>query len=61
VLDRSFCNELDLRKTQRLQNAEGPKNTFSELVIEKQLKYSERRAIHCSSSVGGQAIRLLPL
>jgi hypothetical protein len=26
----------------RLQNAEGPKNTFPELVAEKRLKYSER-------------------
>jgi hypothetical protein len=30
-----FRNELDLRKTQRLQNVKGPKNTFPELVIEK--------------------------
>jgi hypothetical protein len=26
----------------RLRNAEGPKNTFPELVAEKRLKYSER-------------------
>jgi hypothetical protein len=26
----------------RLRNAEGPKNTFPELVVEKRLKYSER-------------------
>ena len=32
-----FHNELDPRKTRRLWNAEGPKNTFPELVAEKQL------------------------
>jgi hypothetical protein len=49
------------RKTQRLRNTEGLKNTFPELVIKKRLKYSERRAVHCSVSVGGLAVRLLPL
>jgi hypothetical protein len=29
-------------KSPRLRNAEGPKNTFPELVAEKRLKYSER-------------------
>jgi hypothetical protein len=61
MLDRFFRNELDPRKTQRLRNAEGPKNTFPELVIEKRLKYSERRSVHHSVSVDGLAVRLLPL
>jgi hypothetical protein len=30
-----FHNELDPRKTRRLLDAEGPKNTFPELVIKK--------------------------
>jgi hypothetical protein len=55
-----FRNELDPRKTQRLQNAEGPKNTFPELVIKKRLKYFERRAVHCPANVGVLAVRLLP-
>jgi hypothetical protein len=32
-----FRNELDPRKTRRLRNAEGPKNTFTELIVEKRL------------------------
>jgi hypothetical protein len=32
-----FHNKLDPRKTRRLQNAEGPKNTFPKLVVEKRL------------------------
>jgi hypothetical protein len=31
-----------VKKFSRLRIAEGPKNTFPELVAEKQLKYSER-------------------
>jgi hypothetical protein len=31
-----------VKKSPRLWNAEGPKNTFPELVAEKRLKYSER-------------------
>jgi hypothetical protein len=38
MLDHFFHNELGPRKTRRLQNAEGPKNTFPELVIEKTIK-----------------------
>jgi hypothetical protein len=60
VLDR-FHNELDLRKIQRLRNAEGPKNTFPELVGGKRLKYSGRRSIHRSASASGMAVHLLPL
>jgi hypothetical protein len=50
-----------LPRPRRLRNAEGPKNTFPELVAEKRLKYSGRRTIHRSTSVGGMAVRLLPL
>jgi hypothetical protein len=38
VLGRFFHNELDPRKTRRLLNAEGPKNTFPELVIKRRIK-----------------------
>jgi hypothetical protein len=61
MLDCFFRNELDPRKTQRLQNAEGPKNTFPELVIEKRLKYSKRRLVHHSAGVDGLVVHLLPL
>jgi hypothetical protein len=33
-----------VKNCRRLRNAEGPKNTFLELVAEKRLKYSEREA-----------------
>jgi hypothetical protein len=56
-----FRNELNPRKTRRLPNAEGSKNTFPELVVKKRLKYSKRRTVHRSASVGGVAVRLLPL
>ena len=35
-----------MKKSQRLRNAEGPKNTFLELVAEKRLKYFEREVAH---------------
>jgi hypothetical protein len=35
-----------MKKSQKLQNAEGPKNTFPELVAEKRLKYFEREVAH---------------
>jgi hypothetical protein len=43
----------------RLQNAEGLKNTFPELVAEKRLKYSEREVAHHAVGTHGLAI-LLP-
>jgi hypothetical protein len=61
VLDRFFHNELDPRKTRRLRNAEGPKNTFPELVIKKRLKYSKRWLVHRSASIHALAVRLLLL
>jgi hypothetical protein len=35
-----------VKKSQKLRNAEGPKNTFLELVAEKRLKYFEREVAH---------------
>jgi hypothetical protein len=35
-----------VKKSQRLRNAEGPKNTFPELVAEKRLKYLELKVAH---------------
>jgi hypothetical protein len=35
-----------MKNCPRLQNAEGPKNTFPELIAEKRLKYSEREVAH---------------
>ena len=56
-----FITSLIREKSSRLQNAEGPKNTFPKLVAEKRLKYSAPRAVHRSASVSGMAVRLLPL
>jgi hypothetical protein len=47
VLDHFFITSSIREKHKRLRNVEGPKNTFPELVIEKRLKYSVRRAVHC--------------
>jgi hypothetical protein len=35
-----------VKKSQRLRNAEDPKNTFAELVVEKRLKYLELKVAH---------------
>ena len=35
-----------MKNRHRLRNAEGPKNTFPELIAEKRLKYSEREVAH---------------
>jgi hypothetical protein len=54
-----FHNELDPRKkSQRLQNAEGPKNIFIELVAEKQLKYSKHRVAYRSANTSDLTIHL---
>jgi hypothetical protein len=45
-------------KSPRLQNAEGPKNTFPELVAEKRLKYSEHEVAHHAAGMHGLAIHL---
>jgi hypothetical protein len=41
-----------MKNSLRLRNAEGPKNTFPELVAEKRLNYSERDVV---PSCGGYA------
>jgi hypothetical protein len=46
------------KKSQKLRNAEGPKNTFPELVAEKQLKYSKRRVVHRSADKSDLAVPL---
>jgi hypothetical protein len=60
VLDRFFITS-SIREIKRLQNAEGPKNTLPELVVEKRLKYSERQTDHRSANVDSLVVRLLPL
>jgi hypothetical protein len=47
-----------MKNSQRLRNAEGPKNTFPELVAEKRLKYSKCRVVHRSADTSGLAIHL---
>jgi hypothetical protein len=39
-------------KSSRLQNAEGPKNTFPELIAEKRLKYFGREVAHHAAGSG---------
>jgi hypothetical protein len=46
-------------KSPRLQNAEGPKNTFPKLVAEKRLKYSEHEVAHHAAGTQGLVI-LIP-
>jgi hypothetical protein len=41
-----------------LWNAESPKNTFPELVVEKRLKYSEHEVAHHAAGTQGLAIRV---
>jgi hypothetical protein len=53
-----FHNELDPRKISKASNAEGPKNTFSELVAKKRLKYSRRQVVHRSVNADNLAVRL---
>jgi hypothetical protein len=47
-----------VKKSQRLWNAEGPKNTFPELVAEKQLKYSKRQMAHRSAGMSDLSMHL---
>jgi hypothetical protein len=61
VLDHFFHNELDPRKERRLKNAEGPKNIFPNLVIKKQLKYSQHLLVHWLVSTSVLVVRLLLL
>jgi hypothetical protein len=46
-------------KSPRLQNAEGPKNTFPELVAEKRLKYFEREVTHHAAGTNDLVIHFL--
>jgi hypothetical protein len=48
-------------KNTKASECQRSKNIFPELVVEKRLKYSERRTVHFSASVGGVAAHLLPL
>jgi hypothetical protein len=61
MLDLFFHNDLDPRKTRRLRNAEGLKNTFLELVIKKQLKYFEHWPVQRSANIHALVVRLLLL
>jgi SRSO17 transposase len=45
-----------VKKSSRLRNAEGPKNTFPELVTEKRLKYFERKVAHHAAGMNALAI-----
>jgi hypothetical protein len=47
-----------MKKSQRLRNAEGPKNTFPELVAEKRLKYFEHQVAHHAAGTSVLAIHL---
>jgi hypothetical protein len=48
-----------VKKSQRLQNDEGPKNTFPELVAEKRLKYFEREVAHHAAGTNDLVIHFL--
>jgi hypothetical protein len=47
-----------MKKSPRLRNVEGPKNTFPKLVAEKRLKYSEREVAHHAADTRDLAIHL---
>jgi hypothetical protein len=47
-----------VKNSPRLQNADGPKNTFPELVAEKRLKYSEREVARHAAGTRDLAIHL---
>ena len=47
-----------MKKCLRLRNAEGPKNTFPELVAEKRLKYSKCEVAHHAVDMRDLAIHL---
>jgi hypothetical protein len=48
-----------VKKSQRLRNAEDPKNTFPELVAMKQLKYLERKVAHHAAGTNDLVIHFL--
>jgi hypothetical protein len=45
-----------VKKSQRLRNADGPKNTFPELVAEKRLKYLELKVAHHAAGMNDLVI-----
>jgi hypothetical protein len=47
-----------VKNSPSLRNAEGPKNTFPELVAEKRLKYFERKVAHHAASTRDLVIHL---
>jgi hypothetical protein len=47
-----------VKNSPRLRNAEGPKNTFHELVVDKRLKYSEREVARHAGGTRDLAIHL---
>jgi hypothetical protein len=47
-----------VKNSPRLWKAEGPKNTFPELVVKKRLKYSEREMAHHAADTRDLAIHL---
>jgi hypothetical protein len=47
-----------VKKSPRLRNVEGPKNTFPELVAEKRLKYFECEVAHHAADMRDLAIHL---
>jgi hypothetical protein len=47
-----------VKNSPRLRNAEGPKNNFPELVVEKRLKYSKREVAHHAVGTCDLAIHL---
>jgi hypothetical protein len=51
-----FVTSLIREKSSRLQNAEGPKNTFPKLIAEKRLKYFERVVAHYAAGTNDLVI-----
>jgi hypothetical protein len=45
-----------VKKSQRLRNVEGPKNTFPKLVAEKRLKYLELKVVHHAAGMNDLVI-----
>jgi hypothetical protein len=53
-----FRNELDPRKISKASECRRSKNTLSELIAEKRLKYSRCRVVHRSANTGDLAVHL---
>jgi hypothetical protein len=61
AVSRSFFVMRSIREKHKGFGMPKVQKTFPELVIEKRLKYSERRPVHRLVSVDGLAVCLLPL